>query len=126
MKTVEMNLIDGVDIPWGQLDEWQRQAQKYTATIIYDGKHFSTPYFTGLGWATEPTWEDVMSSLISDAKAYQGTRDFTDFCNELGYSTDSIKAKEIYEACRRTSVRLESMFGEDLAEIDEYLIETGY
>ena len=57
--------------------------------------------------ATPPSLEEVCYSLFMDA--YDG--DFEDWCEEYGYSDDSIRAKALYEECRRTHRTLQRMFG---------------
>lgn len=126
MKNVEMTIVDGVNTPWDKLDDWQKNSNQYTCTLIYDSQELETPFFTGSAWKDEPTWKDVLGSLISDAKSYESSRDFTDFCNEFGYDTDSIRAERIYQACKETSYALNNLFGEDLGEIEELLMEEGY
>lgn len=39
--------------------------------------------------------------------------DFEDFCSEFGYSEDSIKAKNVWEACLKQSSKLKKVFTED-------------
>lgn len=126
MKTVEFNLETGVNIPWSQLDEWQRKSNQYTATIEYEGRSLTTPFFTGSGWKQEPTWKDVLGSLITDADCYINSRDYTDFCNEFGYNPEEPQYKKIYQACRKTAAKLKQVFGPDLWEIAETLREEGY
>ena len=62
-----------------------------------------------------PSVVDVLWSLLMDSNGELS--DFADFCGELGYETDSIKAKETFEACRDIKLKLQAMFTS--AEIDE-------
>jgi hypothetical protein len=79
------------------------------------------PYKTGLGLVEKrkpgfgggkgpkkPTAKDIMHSLILDASAIDES--FTDWCAELGYSDDSIKAMHIYRECCETGVWLRKAF----------------
>lgn len=43
---------------------------------------------------------DVESGLVSDAKCVEGYT-FEEFCDNLGYSSDSIKAVQVYADCQR-------------------------
>lgn len=46
-----------------------------------------------------PGLDDVCSSLLSDGSAFFDGCRFEDWASDLGYSSDSIKAKETFEAC---------------------------
>ena len=69
--------------------------------------------------ATPPSLEEVCYSLFMDA--YDG--DFEDWCSEYGYSDDSIRAKAMYEECRRTHRALQRMFGSHYDSLYDLLSE---
>ena len=51
--------------------------------------------------------DDVLNCLILD---YSVSRDdFDDFCANLGYSEDSIKASQIYNNCRKNAKKLKNI-----------------
>ena len=55
--------------------------------------------------------DDVLNCLVLD---YLVSRDdFEDFCANLGYNEDSIKASEIYKNCRKNAKKLKNII-EDL------------
>ena len=58
-----------------------------------------------------PSVESVLNCLISDTESATGS--FNDFCANLGYSEDSMKAKRIYDACHRQDKHLKRLFGAD-------------
>ena len=66
----------------------------------------------------------VLSSVALDASCYSNARDFKDFCDELGYSDDSIRALKIYKACKseyeRWSRISEGLSEESMEEIYNY------
>ena len=76
-------------------------------------------YYTGLGHVIKakhkmvedrpkkPKLRDILYSLASDASC--GERSFQDFCAELGYSEDSIKALDTYLKCQRNGQILEKI-----------------
>lgn len=64
-----------------------------------------------------PTLKDILYSLQSDASAVG--ENFEEWCNNLGYSSDSIKAMEIYKACIETAGLLRGL-GFNLKELQEY------
>ena len=48
--------------------------------------------------------DDVLYSLVLDTQLSRET--FDDFCDDLGYSNDSIKANDIYKACQKNGKKL--------------------
>lgn len=52
----------------------------------------------------EPTLEDVLSCVLSDARA--GEQTFEDFCSDFGYDEDSRSAEKIWNACKDATVKL--------------------
>ena len=63
-------------------------------------------------------YNDVLYSVISDARAYSETEDILDFCMEFGYEKD-IKA---YKGCEDTYYKLTSLF----TDLEKELQEKGY
>jgi hypothetical protein len=54
---------------------------------------------------------DVLSSLALDGSAINDDG-FADWASNLGYDTDSIKARDIYQTCLDTGLKLRAAFGE--------------
>lgn len=65
-----------------------------------------------------PQIEDVMYCLTSDAGCVAYGQSFEDFCAELGYDSDSIKAQKIYYGCIDTYLALKR-FGYSIEELQE-------
>lgn len=68
-----------------------------------------------------PTAREVLHSLLMDAvDAHENS--FSDWCANLGYSDDSIKAKAIYELCADRWHQLSAVFGHAAFAqlVDEY------
>ncbi len=55
-------------------------------------------------WRRIPTENDVLECLKSDCEA--GNYSFDDFCDNFGYSNDSLKALDTYRACMDTARKL--------------------
>lgn len=51
-----------------------------------------------------PDHRDILAALKSDADL--GMQSFSDFCDNLGLSTDSFKAFDIYRSCEETARKL--------------------
>lgn len=95
-------------------DHWQ-------ATFTHANGHFTEDYFTGLGLRkaihggrpvngkpAAPSAASVMCSLLLDASACDES--FSDWCDNYGYDSDSIKALRTYQDCCDIGVRLRKLF----------------
>jgi hypothetical protein len=107
---VELTLIGEMPSPWG--DDKPGFVDAWRVTI---GKQWVTTYYTGTGFRnkrtgrpTQPTIADVMYSLFSDASA--ADENFSDWCDNYGYSDDSIKALNMYKACTEVAKNLRRQF----------------
>lgn len=60
-----------------------------------------------------PKVKDVLYNIVRDADCDMS---FDDWCSNLGYSNDSISAKQIYEACQKTRYQLINSIGKDEIE----------
>lgn len=58
-----------------------------------------------------PKLANVMHCVLSDGRAID-SGGFSEWCNEFGYSDDSIKAKACYDACLQCGLKLRAAFGE--------------
>lgn len=70
-------------------------------------------------WAHRPKCEDVLHCLILDAQCGSGS--FDDFCNELGYSNDSLSALDIYRDCMKNGEKLRNALAENYSNVVEYI-----
>lgn len=65
-----------------------------------------------------PKLPDVLHSLLMDGSAYFDAQRFEDWAADLGYSDDSIKARETFDACDRIGRDLARAFSkEELAQL---------
>lgn len=72
-------------------------------------------YFSkGVGHnGAEPTVDEVLDCLASDAAGIDNSRGFDDWCSEYGYDTDSRRAEKVYRQCERQAQRLKKFLGDD-------------
>lgn len=61
-------------------------------------------------WVHVPNADEVLACLFDDAQA--GSESFDDFCSNLGYDNDSLKALDTYRACMDTAQRLRRALGD--------------
>ena len=94
-----------------------RDMDHWKVTLRF-GRARMTIYFSkGYGHhGAEPTADEVLDCLASDAGGVENSNSFADWCGEYGYDEDSRKAEKTYKACRHNSNRLRSFLGDDLFE----------
>ena len=107
-------------------DEWKKGTNKWQVKLVYLDKEFVTDFYMGSGLVDEmgkpkkPTKEDILFAMIMDDVS---DLDFNDFCSELGYNNDSIKALKVYEACKRETKAYYNMFDSEEREVLRELLE---
>ena len=79
-------------------DNWPHRAYRVTMTFK-DGGKYSTTYKMGTAHTTPPQVQAVLPSLLLDATPPD--QSFEDWCADLGYSNDSIRAHNAYLDCVR-------------------------
>ncbi len=91
-----------------ECDEWRVKIGKW-----------ETSYYTGTGHRKQlnrfmeskpqaPKAADVLHSLIMDSEA--DSMSFRDWCDNFGYSDDSLNALETYRKCCTTAQKLQATF----------------
>lgn len=101
----------GARLEWNKRDEWQQGANDWRVTLGYQGRRYTVDFWQGVGIVGAPDAAGVMECLLSDASS--ADQDFEEWCSDLGESTDSRRAHATWEACRRTSLRLRRLLGDD-------------
>lgn len=85
--------------------------KKYKArydVLSYREKTIAAKELAALKAEAKPAEYDILACMEK-----YGYDSFTDFCNEFGYSTDSISARETYLACGEEYVGLRRIFTEE-------------
>lgn len=104
-------------------DNWK--CDQWRVTISSKAGFNYLDYFTGLGRRfrnkpIRPKVADVLYSLILDTSA--ADENFFDWCENYGYSNDSIKAMNIYKECLEIAQILRKHFSPDtLRQVRELL-----
>lgn len=79
-----------------------------------DGRRRLTVYFSqGPAISREPSVEDLLDCLASDAATWENAQDFEDWARDLGYDPDSRKAERIYRAVEKQAKGLKRLLGDD-------------
>ena len=82
----------------------------------YGFRQMTIPYSQGLAHTESPKLDSVLDCLLTDSIGVDGVI-FEDFCSEFGYNEDSIKAKKVYEACKKNSKKLKNLLGSTYFEL---------
>jgi hypothetical protein len=94
-------------------------ADWYRVTLKRGRRQLTTPFGMGRALCREPTAEDVLQSLLSDASS--ADESFEDWCGEYGYDTDSRKAERTYQQVQTQTAKLRAFLGDDF---EAYMYET--
>lgn len=87
-------------------DEWGRSATHWKC-LLRCGRRSMTVYFSqGPAVSREPSAEDVLDCLASDAAGFENARTFEEWASEYGYDADSRKAERTYKAVERQTEAL--------------------
>jgi hypothetical protein len=105
----------------GERDKFLPRGHHYIATLTREDRTLTTQYSTGSGWTREPTADDVLESLLSDASLVESTNSSEEWADDLGYDTDSRSAERAYTACRGIRDDLMTFLGE---RYEAYMWET--
>jgi len=95
------------------MDHW-----KVTLRRKFPRRQMTVYFSMGYGHnGAEPTAEDVIDCLASDASGYDNARGFEDWAGDYGYDADSRKAERIYRVVGRDAARLRRFLGDDYSAI---------
>lgn len=83
------------------------------------------PYRSGLACVEDvlaskmrpvPDLRSVLFCILSDGTACFNHQSFREWCLDLGYSNDSIRARQCFDTCYETGAALAAAFGADACE----------
>ena len=86
------------------------EANTYKVTLRLEGRQLTTNFYQGEAITEDPTAADVLSCLVSDVNGVDGVS-FDGWCSDFGYSNDSIKARDTYNAYKRMVPKLKRFLG---------------
>lgn len=108
----------GIAMTWKSVESrpdtiaWDANARHYLVTLSAAESEavFQTYYSKGCALVAPPEIGEVLSCLALDARSFETTLDYYDWCDEYGY-TPSREAQRIYEGCRHQRANLLGMLG---------------
>lgn len=83
----------------------------WKCVLSYKGRRMTVHFSMGPAHHKEPTAEDVLDCLFSDASS--ADESFEEWCGCYGYDTDSRKAELTYKAVQKQTAGLRRLLGED-------------
>lgn len=103
-------------------DGWETaNASHYQVMLTFRGlasvgnnRKMTTVFSMGSAHTKPPAAHDVLSCLLSDASDHGAT--FEEWCDNLGYSSDSIKALKTFEAVQKNSKEVREFLGASFQE----------
>lgn len=106
--------------PW-ECDQWRVviKSESGSAQHTFD-------YYTGLGLRRDgapdqPSVANVLHALLMDSST--SDQKFQEWCDEMGYSSDSRRAYTVYKACLRIARKLRECFSPDTLEQIRHVLE---
>lgn len=107
--TVERADSNPAQPEWNDADHWRCRL------VSRLNKSRMTVYFSkGYGHhGAEPIASEVLDCLAMDAAGIENSGDFTDWCNEYGYDTDSRKAERTFKLIQKQADQLRRLLGDD-------------
>lgn len=94
---------------------WEHTAWKVTlrhTNAAGKRRQMTVPYRTGVALGeSDVTAESVLSCVLSDANGYENAGSFSAWCEEYGYSDDSIKYRATYDAINKQTDQLYKFLG---------------
>lgn len=98
-------------------DKWQ--ADHWKCSLKRKGGKRMTVHFsmgTGHG-GKQPTAEEVLSAIASDASSVVNASGFEDWASDLGFETDSRKAHKTYNTVKKQAASLKKFIGDAYEEL---------
>ena len=100
-------------------NEWVKGSRHFKCTLQYDGRQYTFYYTQGSGHTEQPTLEDCLSCLKTDAWTAINCEDAAVVMDEFGY--ENVKeARRIYKGCEQTRDGLKRLFPETFMILIEH------
>lgn len=94
------------------MEDWVEGVKHFTCIFTNANLEvMKVPFSQGPGLKHQPTAEDVLDCLASDASGVAEDETFEDWCGEFGYDADSRKAYATFQAVLKQSDELETFLG---------------
>ena len=88
-------------------------ASHWKCCLRCDGRQLTVHFSMGPALSGEPSVEDLLDCLASDASGAENAGSFEEWAGEYGYDTDSRQAERTYHTIERQAAGLKRLVGED-------------
>lgn len=111
-----------IDARLALIGEMRRDVVRDTNELMRNPvKNVSWHRKEGYAKTMPPTQAGVLYALVLDSESGRGCT-FREFCGEFGYDDDSLKARDIYDACQKIAEQMSNVFTHaQLEELRELL-----
>lgn len=117
--TVDSTQQYGLDAP-----KWANGMDSYECILKRNGERmFAVPFYQGKAHTAPPSRMDVLHALLSDRGTLDYAPEFENWASGLGYNTDSISDKKLFDAITEQTHKLELHFTEQELSILSELME---
>ena len=97
----------------------------YRITLTHNGKKCS--FIFNDNYLNESNKNNFVYCLLSDSGCYESSKNYDDFCNMFGYDNNSIKALNIYKACKKQNEKVKRLFNDkEIQQLNDELYELGF
>lgn len=96
----------GIDI------DWMKDTHPWTVTLKYKRRQMTFDFWTGKGIG-EPTLGIVLDNIIRTTTSIDDVETFEEWCDLLGYSTDSRQAYEGYKQSVKLAFKFKKLVRDD-------------
>ncbi len=91
--------------------EWDKGARHFKCLLKNEGRQATIYFSQGSAHKEDPTLEDVLSAMASDAHVILNCEDAADVMKEFGYE-DAKEARRVFKGCQKAKEDLERLFPE--------------
>lgn len=117
--TIDSTPQYGLDTP-----KWAHEMDSYECILKRNGdRMYAVPFYQGKAHTESPKREDVIHALLADRGTLQYANEFEDWASDLGYNTDSISDKKLFDSITEQTHKLELHFTEQELSILSALME---
>jgi hypothetical protein len=116
--------LPGAKLDRSLQDKWQRESRGYSCRLVYQNRVMTVDFWQGQGIKSDPSAQDVLDCLLSDASSFDNARDFEDWASEFGFNIEEDpellkRDRKIYSNVRRQTERLKKLLGKHYEEFLE-------
>lgn len=94
--------------------EWNDSAYHWKVTVKRGRKKFHVYWSAGSAVPDEPTAEEVLDNLASDASSLENAPTFVEWAQEYGYDPDSRRVERMHKGVEEISRKLKNLLGDEL------------